>query len=76
MTSSIKKSDIKLNQLNLMDIQIDERNNRIRVIKDNHVYSIDKEHPHYEVIVDNLLSIGNSITNYKDKVKRFSPHNE
>ncbi len=57
-----------------MDIQIDERNNRIRVIKDNHVYSIDKEHPHYNVIRDNLQSIGDSITTYTDKVKRFSPH--
>ena len=57
-----------------MDIQIDERNNRIRVIKDNHVYSIDKEHPHYNVIRDNLQSIGDSITTYKDEVKRFSPH--
>jgi hypothetical protein len=56
-----------------MDIQIDERNNRIRVIKDTHVYSIDKEHPHYEVIRDNLLSIGNTICTHKDKRKRFGP---
>lgn len=71
----MKKSDIKLNQLNNMNIKVNT--NSIDITIDNTTHSIHKEeHNHYSVYIDNILSMGLTLFHHKEKVQTFKPEGE